>query len=484
MSNGSNVEQLTSTLQAKWYNTLSAGLGADPEHFQLLQPSVPLGNTSDKLWEYFNNLPPDSLSFNFQASGGNRFYDDYEAVVAQLVSQGYDTLKRDLGDDYDDWMDYLKNLNPMPDTKEIPEKFRSWAMIYAPEKASVGYNDYQSILLDPIALAKDAVMNTTGFKNGVPNFSQTMDDLRSLLTQAAAYTIDFDSSTASSDTSNTWAKGSLGGFFDIFSGSASGSYSKLTQKVAESSIKITAEFKHVTTCVASPGSWYNSSAIGTAYSNDDNTVWAHGSPSWNSTFGDNGNMRFFAASLIVADGIDITISSDASYGSDEQQDISAKAKAGIWPFFSISADGGSSTDVSFKENGAMSVSISSPAGNPVILGANVYAVDEYLHHSGPNQVKLSSETCCCANATVSSVNATIKTVTGTHSFHRAGQANGYLLNVSNTSGKTAKFKITINGNAPVTYTLNNAQGRDFDIAEGQDVRVDLVSGNRVSVWYR
>ena len=156
MTNNGDVQQLTATLQAKWYTTLVATLGVASDHFQLLQPSIPLGNTSDKLWEYFNNLPSQSLVNNFSAAGGNHFYDDYKAVVAQLVSEGYNTLKRDLSDYYDDWMKYLAQQNPVPQPSAIPGIFRNWAFIYAPDKAIVGYNDYQSILLDsPYAVEKN-----------------------------------------------------------------------------------------------------------------------------------------------------------------------------------------------------------------------------------------------------------------------------------------------------------------------------------------
>jgi hypothetical protein len=370
--------QAMDALQAQWYNTLVAGLGLDPERFQLAQPTTPLGNTSDLLWSYFNNIPPLSLTGQFATSGGNRFYDDYSAVLSQLSSQGDGSFQQDVGDNYGPWMAYVATLNPLPALEQLPNVFRTWATFHCPAVAQKGASDLAAALLDPIYQAQVAIRNTSGFMNGVPNFSRTIADLRGAIPQASSQTVSFDSSSASSDTSHTWAKGEVSGMYDFFTGSAGGSYDQLSEKAASSGVTVEATFSHVLTFSADPGSWYVSSALAAAHATPDNTMWKHGTPSWTSTFGSAGNMLRFTTGLVVVDGIDATITSDATYSESDKQTITAQASVGIWPFFSFGASGGHSTATSFDSNGHMTVKVVNPPGNPCVLGVNVEPVQTFL----------------------------------------------------------------------------------------------------------
>lgn len=370
--------QVMATLQSQWYNAVVAGLGLDPSRFQLAQPSAPLGDTSDQLWAYFNNIPPLSLTSQFATSGGNRFHDDYVAVVSQLQSQGDGALQRDLGDQYGAWMKYVTSLSPLPTPELLPGTFRTWASVYAPGVAQKGATDLAAALNDPIYQAQLAAADKTGFINGVPPFSATIADLRAAIPQGEARTIAFDSSTASSDVSHTWASAEASGLYEFFSGSAGGSYDQLSQKATGSTLKVQAAFHNVVTFAAFPGPWYVSSALASAYNTQDNTLWRHGTPSPDSTFGPSGNMLRFGSSIVVVDGIDATITSTASYSESDQQTIKANASVGIWPFFSFGGEGGHSTDTSFDSNGSMTVTVSNPPGNPVVLGVNVEPVATFL----------------------------------------------------------------------------------------------------------
>ena len=376
--NGNQVPPLTETLQAKWYNSIVGALGLVPQQFQLLQPTSPLGDTSDLLWSYFNNLPPHTLTSAFNPGGGNRFYDGYRAVLSQLSSQNDGAFQRDLGDSYDAWMTYVRTLSPLPKITDLPGVFQSWAAIYAPDVAQKGATDLANGLNDPIFRANMAVQNQQSFMKGVPDFSQTIAGVRSAVLQATGASFDFDSSTASADTSKTWASGEVSGFWDIFTGSASTSYSQLTSKMAGSTLTVKGSFDHVLTVAASPGTWYDSGALAAAFHTQDNTLWKHGTPSWDSTFGPDGNMNWFATSLVVVDGIHATITSGASYSTDDQTDITANLKVGIVPFFSLGASGGYSSSAQFDAQGRMTVTISNPAGNPVVFGANVLGTAAYL----------------------------------------------------------------------------------------------------------
>ena len=466
---GEDVEQLTETMQAKWYNTIVAALGADPQAFQLLQPSTPLGNTSDLLWAYFNNLPPFSLNSHFSVSGGNRFYDDYRAVVSQLISQTMQTFNKDVGDSLSAWKTYISTVSPIPKPTELPEIFRSWALINAPQVAEKGASDLAAAINDPVFRANMAVANQTGFINGVPNYSQTIADLRGLLPQAEAREINFDSSVASSDLTNTWANGKVSGFYDMFTGKASSSYSALTARAASSKLTVKGTLKHVLTFSADPGAWYDSSALAAAYGTPDNTMWQHGTPNWNTTFGPNGNMRFFTSSLIVVDGIDLTITSAASYSAEEQKEIRANVEMGIWPFFSLGASGGYTHEESFSADGTMTIHITNAEGNPLVFGANVLPAQRFIRGGG--QVASNGSELDGTNSvsgSVGDIHSNVQ-IAATHvpaqsQMNFNGRPQGYVLRISKQNWKH-----------PVTYIIRDATGAT--IAAGRVVSGQVDSGD-------
>jgi hypothetical protein len=374
---GDSGKEAMRTLYQQWYNATVSGLRLDESSFQLLQPNSPLGATSDQLWAYFNMIPPLSLVGNLELDGMNQFYSDYRAVISVLRSQGGDQFRQDTGDYYQPWMTYVSSLSPVPTSDQLPSVFFSWAQIHAPSVATAGRNDLLAMSNDPIGLAQQAVMNQTGFLNGVPNFIKTILDLRTAITQGPSGSFSFDSGTESSDTSKAWAQGATGGFYDFFEAGGESDWERTQTKTAESRITVDVQYDHVITFGNTPGSWYSSGAMGVGYGTEDNTVWVPGAtPNWNSTFGPDGNMQRVIGSLVVVDGISITMHSDASFSSDEQEKVHAKAEAGFFPFFAVEASGGYESRITFDDHGEMDVSATSPKGNPVVIGANVLTAQQ------------------------------------------------------------------------------------------------------------
>jgi hypothetical protein len=373
---GDAAKEAMETLYKQWYNATVKGLRLTDGTFQLLQPNSPLGATSDQMWAYYNMIPPLSLVGNLDLDGMNQFYSDYRAVISVLRSQGGDQFRQDVGDYYQPWLDYISGLTPMPTSDKLPGIFFNWAQIHAPSVATSGRNDLLAMNNDPIGLAQQAVANQTGFINGVPNFIKTIQDLKSAVTQGPSGTINFDSGTESSDTSKSWAKGEVGGFYDFFEASGEADWERVQTKTAQSRITVEVTYDHVITFGNTPSSWYNSGAMGIGYQTDDNTVWVPGAtPNWDSTFGPNGNMQRMVGSLIVVDGISLTLHADAEYHTEEQEQVHAKAEVGFWPFFKAKSSGGYESKVSFTDSGQMDISAKSPKGNPVVIGANVLSSD-------------------------------------------------------------------------------------------------------------
>src|SRR6185436_13743645 len=133
---------------------------------------------------------------------------------------------------------------------------------------------------------------------------------RSAVKQAPAGGYKFDSKTASSNISHTWAQGSINGAFRFLWGGGGSSYDKINEQFGSSDVTIDVKFKHVLAFAAGPlqvetfvgdkkyPGWFSSAALNYAYQNKGNDVWpVDGSASWAATFGDNGNLKRFATNL-------------------------------------------------------------------------------------------------------------------------------------------------------------------------------------------
>ena len=117
-------------LQNGFYNALMQGLGfkiGDP--FQVVQPSPPLasGDQADRLlWNYFNNIPPLSLTQNYIQSGGNQFFSNYTGLLSALVPATPPRFEKVLGPTiYEKWLAYSRVALPITfSLNQFPQAFR------------------------------------------------------------------------------------------------------------------------------------------------------------------------------------------------------------------------------------------------------------------------------------------------------------------------------------------------------------------------
>ncbi|WP_380282403.1 hypothetical protein [Kitasatospora purpeofusca] len=375
-SNG-EIEDAQQEKKAGLYNALIQGLQLDPDRFQLISPATPVGDTSDKIWEFFDNIPPRTLAYHFDEAGGNRFYDNYAEVINRLQPPSDDAFEEALGDYIDEWKKYLKKQKPAPTLEQLPGVFRDWAAANHPDIAEAGAQALEQLVNDPLLKAQEQVRDKSHFIKNTPDFSSTIENLKDGIRRAQGAAVSFDSATADIDVRKTWASGEFGVFYFVFGGGG-GSWSKISETFASSRVTVECTFDHVMTLQGSPGNWYNSAALSRAYSTEDNTVWKPGKPSWNSTFGPKGDMQRFCTALIVADGIKCTVTSDASYSQKDQERFKSDGDIGIWPFFFGNVEGGSSTETTFTSEGHLKAVSTSPGGNPLIIGCNVTQVKDFL----------------------------------------------------------------------------------------------------------
>lgn len=389
---GNTAEQAMQTLTAQWYNAVTTGLHLDPSTFQLIQGNQPLPTTSQQLWAYLDGIPPLSLSNLFNPSEANLFSQSYGAVVMNLKPQNAATWLQAMGDYYGPWAAYLQTEPVMP-TGGLQQLFYDWVDLHIPNIAQA--TTVKTLFLQvqngvvPTAVRMYLNASTAGkgfaYSNTYENLSQV------ILPTAPPGSVEMDSSTTSSNVANTWANGSVGGALNLFDGSASVSYNHLTQKFASATVEVSASFTHVAQFAAGPLNqpssdpilsqyqpWYYSPALVMAYQTSDNTVWNNTPPTWNGTFGPDGNLQRLCSALIVVEGIQTTITSAAQFSSSEQQQFQAAASGGVWPFFAVSGSSGWNSSVKFFDNGTVTVSSSLPAGNPQILGCIVTPISAVL----------------------------------------------------------------------------------------------------------
>lgn len=376
-------EQAMKQLQNGWYNTLVSALNLNPESFQLVQASQPLGDTSKMLWQVFDSVPPKTLTQVFDASQFNSFHDDYKGVVLTILPQGGDQWKRTMGDEIHDWNTYKRSDDGEKAIREngIVDAFETWADIHLdPTQAQKAITEFEQIKHGIVSEAVEDVLDDQYVDPDMgPKFDKTIEDLRGAIESGEKRTVSFDSKTASKDVQHTWAETETSALFGFFS--QSGHQETLTKKAATNRVTVDATFERVVDFTTSPEDWYHSDALQLAYGTKDNTVWPAGQqPNWESTFGDDGNLKRMATEMVVVDGIDATITSHASYSEEIQKEYREKKDVGVWPVGSYKKSEDYESDVSFHDDGTMNAHITLPKGNPQILGVNVLPIDKALGH--------------------------------------------------------------------------------------------------------
>lgn len=368
-------------LQAGFYNALAQGLGYSPsDPFQVIQPSPPLvsGNDEDELlWNYLNAIPPFSLTQNTVFSGGNQFLSDYQGVMSALQAAPNDFQATVGPVCFAAYQQALKDGAVKPG----PMQFRNWALVNGAcsSVAVSGASALARAMLDPIFAAQMNVLPYQPAGTDPVDFSPGYKTMLKQLKNAPSRAFQVAAGNWNTNVSSTWTKGSTSGFFGLWGGSSSSS--TLSEKFASSGVGLTAKFANVLPFNAVPGVWYSSSAFGLAFNNPDKAPWVQSSSiNWANTFGPNGNMQRFCTSLLIANNMNVVVTSNATYSDAEQQEIQSHSSAGLWPFYSSGGGSGSSTSVSFTASGNMQVTITSKSGVPVVIGCIVLPAAQYLGH--------------------------------------------------------------------------------------------------------
>lgn len=369
------VQEAMRTLTAQWYNAVVGGCGLDPGAFQLVQGSMSIGTDPRDLWSRLDAIPPLSVSRHFDPSRFRRFSSDYAAVIGSLLVPGANELALALGPFYQHWLD-------------TPDKslgtFKRFAMHNNPDDARRWIRIYAQLNLNPVARARDKLDNVAmaSRNHDVYAYNATLDDLNARLQSVPGKSVKMNSRTAASSLSHTWARGMGSGMFDGFFGEAGGESRDFAETIADASITVKCSFDRLLTFSADPLSqagetwplsdytpWYIPAAMADAHDDTSNLVWGYRAPVWADAFGPTGSLGRVCTGLVVVDGINIEVTTDASFSSRQYPSVQAAARAGFFPFFEAGVPGRWENNVTFGDHGQATFRSSSRLGNPHVLGA-------------------------------------------------------------------------------------------------------------------
>lgn len=379
MTDQSEISSLTSEpmmiLQNRWYNSLSSHLCLDRSMFQIYHSLKSVVCSDKDLWRIQNLIPPLSLTFNPSIHVNKLFFDEYVSIVNQF-QYPENKFREDIGEKiYQKWLVYLKKITPPPPSNKLPMLFRQWSMVTAPSVMSVGVSKLSQMVLVDGAIRR--LQAYQGSDEKIIDFKENHAQLISDLASSVGVDFIFDGNFTDDNIENTWTGGIDTGVGGLWFGIDSNS--NLSRQFALSRIKVDVKIKSYMISISVPSLWYNSSLFHTAYSNKNTPPWPKNpNPTWEDVFGRNGSMQRLIISLVLADGINATINSDAIFCESDQQIILRNASQGLWPLYTPTDNNIVTNTVTFDNSNGMRIETITQPRNPVVIGNNVLPIANYL----------------------------------------------------------------------------------------------------------
>lgn len=378
----SQLSDLTQTLTAGWYNALRQGLSLDQGSFQLVQGNgIPIGTDSTLLWQAVDTVPPASATAVWSGSRDS-FASAYGQILRSLQDPPESEFQKSMGDYYDTWLTYLKSYVRQPgDT--YTSIFTAWAQGYFPPE-QVDTLATELVTDTPVTEALEVweQVGDQGAKAYTPAYQWVADAMR----EAPGGHVHYDSSTADTSLSETWAQHTSEWLVGFFGGEASAAYDQASLSVLQGRIVADMTVDHVLQYIGAPLAtvstdpilsqykpWYVSGVLSDAVANQDNhdEIWnPEGETSWQDAFGSGGMLEYVATGLLLVDGLTITVTVETSLSTDDQTTISGAAEAGIFPFYLGTGAAGSSTTVTSLTSTGFTATITCPAGSPLVFGVS------------------------------------------------------------------------------------------------------------------
>jgi len=295
------------------YNTLCSGLKLSNQQFQMIQGVLPVQSNPSGLYNFFDGIPPKSVATLYTSNPVNGLNGNMQIVIDNAVDSFLKTLA-------------LKN--------------------YMDPKYWVDGN----VAVDPI-------------------YAPTFSDLMNQVNAGSSATVSFDSSTADSNISSSWAKssGSAGvGFWGEKSSSVSES---LNQKASSSRITVDFQFDKYAYLAIRAGGWFTQGFFADQYRNP--TKWTGGQAAWDQVFGPTGSCQYLANQTLLVNGYTYIVTSHASYSQSDYSQITTSKETNVWPFYTSSSSSQSTQSFKYNEDKSITATVTCKPGSLQIFGMGV-----------------------------------------------------------------------------------------------------------------
>lgn len=388
----SDTAATVEALNAKWRNYLNQALNLDPDTFQLAQGCLGL-QTSDNMGLFLmaDAVPPDSAVGFYDANSMKRRSSAYGMLLGALLPEtGAAVLQTALGNYYTPWIQWSAT-NPVVAGDTVQSRLDRFGMAQAVDPGTIARAKTAALQAanSALYLALNAFADPSQQQSfsrpgqAAPTklyiYSNTVDVATMAINNGSSVALNFDSDTASSSVSHTFAQGAASGFYSIFSGGVSGTFDQLNSKAASSGFTITGNIGKFATVPVGAMGWYSSAEVSRAFNGpNDNSIWDPSSSAgtFDSFFGQpDGSLARYVSELILVSDYTITVTSKATYSQEDAQTITTKAEGGIWPFFSVSASATHSTSVKLNSNSQLETTFTLNKGLIQIWGVNVQEQD-------------------------------------------------------------------------------------------------------------
>ncbi len=295
------------------YNTLCEGLHLSNQQFQMIQGVLPVQSSASGVYNFVDGIPPVSVSTLYTSNPLNGLNGNMQIVINDAKPGFLTTLaeKNYVNPNY--WVDGNVAVDP----------------IYAP----------------------------------------TFADLYSQVNAGSSAAISFDSATADSNISSSWAKstGSAGvGFWGTSSSSVS---TTLNEMASSSRITVDISIDKYAFLQVRAGGWFTQGFFTNQYKNPAN--WSAGQAAWDNVFGPTGSCQNVANQVLLVNGYTITTTSYASYSQSDYSQVVTSKDTNVWPFYTSSSNSVATQSYTYNSDSSITTVITCKPGSLQIMGMGV-----------------------------------------------------------------------------------------------------------------
>ena len=295
------------------YNTLCESLHLSNQQFQLIQGVLPVQTSASGVYNFVDGIPPESVSTLYTSNPVNGLNGNMQIVIGGAIP-GF--------------------LSKLAENNYMNPKY--WVD--------------GNVAVDPI-------------------YSPDFADLYNQVNNGSSATVSFDSATANSDISSSWAKRTSSAGVGFWGTSSSTVSTQLNETASSSRITVDITFDKYAYLQVRAGGWFTQGFFTDQYKNV--SKWTDGQEAWDKVFGPKGSCQTIANQVLLVNGYTITTTSHASYSEYDYSQIVSNKNTNVWPFYTSSSSSMATQTHTHNADGSITTTITCKPGSLQIFGMGV-----------------------------------------------------------------------------------------------------------------